>query len=372
MKRIILVILMCILSFRMFAQFGPDYIPTQIIHPDNSVSFTMAAPEAKSVKIVIGMDHFSMTNDGNGLWSVTTTPIEPGFHYYFLEIDGASVVNPASEAYFGFSKTTSGIDIPEEGTDYLEIKDVPHGQVRMVNYYSEVEKEWRPMCVYTPPGYEKGKKKYPVLYIQHGGGEDQRGWVSQGKMANIMDNLIAEGKAVPMILVAANGNVRMQTPDNNGYTADSMEPFRREMLENIIPYVDKTFRTKKGPKNRGMCGLSMGSGQTFYIGLRAPEVFGYIGMFSSGIFGGISTSSAPFDIEAEMPGVYTDTNAYNSQHKLFYISCGEQDNRITYTTRVVEELKAHGVKVTFETYPGNHDWQPWRKSLHSFAQMLFK
>ena len=338
---------------------------------DNSLSFRLNAPDAKLVQVDICGTKYDMTRNDNGLWSVTIPAQVPGFHYYALVVDGVSVNDPASETFYGCGKMMSGIDIPEANTDVFEIKDVPHGEVRQVNYFSKVDNEWRPLFIYTPAGYNENADRYPVVYIQHGGGEDHRGWVQQGRMANILDNLIAEGKAVPMIVVSSNSNVKTRGAGGPAYSAQGMSPFRNEMVDNIIPFVDKNYRTKADRKFRAMCGLSMGGGQSFYVGLCSPDVFANVGIFSTGMFGGIA-GAANFDLEKECPGILSDTKTFNEQHDVFYISCGEQDPRITYNKAIAEKMKQAGVNVQFNSFAGDHEWQPWRKSLADFAQKLFK
>ena len=196
--------------------------------------------------------------------------------------------------------------------------------------------------------------------------------MEQGRTAQIMDNLIAAGKAVPMIVVSANSNVRSRNGGmGGGYNWQGMQTFRSELLENVLPFVEKTYRVKKDRKSRAMCGLSMGGGQSFYIGLRDPEVFANVGVFSTGMFGGISGASN-FDLESEVPGMLTDTKTFNKQFDVFFVSCGEQDPRIEYTRNIVKKMREGGVEVRFNSYPGDHEWQVWRKSLHEFAQYLFK
>ena len=175
---------------------------------DNKVEFTTRAPEAQKVQVDICGTKYDMTKGDNGIWKVTTNPLVPGFHYYSLIIDGVSVADPASQSFYGCSRWSSAIEIPEQGMDDFEVQNVKHGQVRTVYYFSKVEKAWRPLMVYTPADYDESRQSYPVVYIQHGGGEDHRGWMEQGRTAQIMDNLIAPEKAVPMIGVSANSNVR--------------------------------------------------------------------------------------------------------------------------------------------------------------------
>ena len=340
---------------------------------DNKVAFTLRAPEAQKVQVDIGGVKYDMTKGEGGVWSATTDPQVPGFHYYSLIIDGVSVADPASPSYFGCGRWSSAIDIPEAGMDDFEVQAVPHGEVRTVHYFSNVEQAWRPLMVYTPAGYDEGKTDYPVVYIQHGGGEDHRGWMEQGRTAQILDNLIAAGKAVPMIVVSSNSNVRSLSGGfgGGGYSWQGMQTFRTELLENVIPFVEKNYRVKKDRKSRAMCGLSMGGGQSFYIGLRDPEVFANVGVFSTGMFGGIR-GAVNFDLEKEVPGILTDTKTFNQQFDVFFVSCGEQDPRIEYTRNIVKTMRDGGVEVKFNSYPGDHEWQVWRKSLHEFAQYLFK
>ena len=362
---------------------------------DNRVMFRVNAPQAQNVQIDLCGTKYDMNKSDNGAWTVTTNPQVPGYHYYSLVVDGVSTADPASQSFYGCSRWSSAIEIKEAGMDVFEVQDVPHGEVRTVYYYSKVDESWRPLMVYTPAGYNDGKQDYPVVYIQHGGGEDHRGWMEQGRTAQIMDNLIAAGKAVPMIVVSSNSNVRSRNGRSSdgrqvrldgrvvtdegkanggfggGYSWQGMQAFRSEMIENIIPFVEKNYRVKKDRKNRAMCGLSMGGGQSFYIGLRDPEVFANVGVFSTGMFGGIQGASN-FDLEKEVPGILTDTKTFNKQFDVFFMSCGEQDPRIEYTRNIVKKMRDGGVEVKFNSYPGDHEWQVWRKSLHEFAQYLFK
>ena len=354
---------------------------------DNSVMFRVNAPQAQQVQIDLGGTKYDMQKAEGGAWTVTTKPQVPGFHYYSLIVDGVSVADPASQSFYGCNRWSSAIEIPEACMDDFEVRDVPHGQVRTVYYPSHNDGDaqivnsklsnskftWRPLMVYTPAGYEDGNQTYPVVYIQHGGGEDHRGWMEQGRTAQIMDNLIAAGKAKPMIVVSSNSNVRSTSGGfgGGGYSWEGMQTFRSELLQDVIPFVEKTYRVKKDCKSRAMCGLSMGGGQSFYIGLRDPEVFANVGVFSTGMFGGIRGAS-DFDLEKEVPGILTETKTFNQQFDVFFLSCGEQDPRIEYTRNIVKKMRDGGVEVRFNSYPGDHEWQVWRKSLYEFAQYLFK
>ena len=340
---------------------------------DNSVVFKVRAPQAQRVQIDLGGRNDGV-KDETGTWTIVTKPLLPGYHYYSLIVDGVSTADPASESYFGTSRMASAIDIPEPGMDLFETQDVPHGQVRELTYWSKYTESWRPVFVYTPADYEKGKKKYPVMYIHHGGGEDHRGWMQQGRTATILDNLIARGEAGPMIVVSVNSNVPRKAgmPAGSGtYSWEGMQPDREELLGSIIPFIESTFRVKADSKDRAMCGLSMGGGQSFFIGLREPGIFSNVGIFSTGVFGGINGSSN-FDLEANIPGMLTAPDKFNSGLDCFFISCGEQDPRIEYTRAIVQKMRDAGVKVEFQSFPGDHEWQPWRKSVAAFARMLFK
>ena len=339
---------------------------------DNSVMFRVNAPQARNVQIDLGGIKYDMQQSDGGVWTVTTKPQVPGFHYYFLIIDGVSVADPASQTFYGCSRWSSAIEVKEQGMEDFEVQNVAHGEVRTVYYYSNVDEEWRPLMVYTPANYNAAKAELPVVYIQHGGGEDHRGWMEQGRTAQIMDNLIAAGKARPMVIVSSNSNVRSRNGGfGGGYSWEGMQAFRKELLENIIPFMEKNYKVRKDRKGRAMCGLSMGGGQSFYIGLRDPEVFANVGVFSTGMFGGIRGAS-DFDLEKEVPGILTDTHTFNKNFDVFFMTCGEQDPRIEYTRNIVKQMRDKSVGVRFNSYPGDHEWQVWRKSLHEFVQYLFK
>ncbi len=387
MNRLYKFLLLITLSSPCFAQPTPPQLPegaksasTNInandcpcVFADRRVFFKVNAPEAAKVQIDLGK-LYDMQKDDKGTWTVTTDPQDPGFHYYSLVIDGVKVADPASESFFGMGRMASGIDIPETGADFYDIKEIPHGEMRSRSYYSKTLGAWRNINIYTPPGYDKNiKNSYPVLYIQHGGGEDERGWVIQGKTNIIMDNLIAAGKAVPMIVVIPNGNTVKPGVRAGGYNDEAMAVFKEEYFENIIPFIESNYRVKPGAANRAISGLSMGGGQAFYTGLRNIDKFAYVGVFSTGLFGGIARPDAsPFDPEAVIPGILTNSQSFNSKLKVFLLTCGEQDPRIEHTKKLVETFRSKGLKVEFASFPGGHEWQVWRKSLHDFAQRVFK
>jgi enterochelin esterase-like enzyme len=316
---------------------------------------------------------YDMKKDDSGAWTVTTAPQDPGFHYYSLVIDGVSVADPASESYYGTGRMSSAIEIPEKGVDFYTVKDVPHGDIRLKRYYSKRTNTWRPLYVYTPPGYDAdARKRYPVLYIQHGAGEDERCWGSQGHLGNIMDNLIAAGKATPMLVVMTNEYI---IPDMGGsYNSEPfnrfMDLFKDELLDTIIPFVESNFRALGDRENRAIAGLSMGGGFAFRIGMLNTDKFAWIGVFSSSAFRG--QGNEIFDAEKQIPGIFSDPQKFNKALKLLYISTGEQDRSVEYTKKAVNTFRDRGLKVESSTFPGSHEWHVWRKALNDFAPRIFK
>ncbi len=337
---------------------------------DNSVEFRIRSNDDLSQMKVSLDPSCCFERQQDGFWMAHTKPLVPGFHYYWFTIGGIDFSDPASKSYFGCGRMTSAIDIPEAGCDFYNVKDVPHGKVSIVTYYSKVRKAYATMYVYTPASYAEGNRRYPVLYLQHGGGEDESGWTFQGKTNHILDNLIAEGKANEMIVVMSNGNITVPGA-GFGYSIEGMRGFEKELTEEIVPFVDKSFRTITDRKSRALAGLSMGGGQSFFVGLQHTELFSHIGIFSTGVFGGIRETKA-FDAEAAMPGLISQHEKFNQALALFYISVGTDDPRLSSTQKAVADMRQKGLSITFNSFPGDHEWQVWRKSLHDFAQQLFR
>jgi enterochelin esterase-like enzyme len=317
------------------------------------------------------------TKDANGYWTAkTSAPMVPGFHYYWLVIDGVQVNDPGSETFYGTGKQTSGIEIPEKGVDYYLPKDVPHGEVRERIYFSKTTQQWRRIFVYTPPDYDQSRSaRYPVLYLQHGGGEDERGWPVQGKMANILDNLIAEKKSRPMLVVMEQGYARRpddplvpQGPPNFTRMFSALdEVFTRD----LIPFIDATYRTLTNRESRAMAGLSMGGMQTFQIGLAHPELFASLGGFSGGGggFGG------PIDLKTAHNGAMADPEAFNKKMKLVWLGIGtaEPANMYASVKNYHDALEKAGIKHGYYESPGtSHEWLTWRRCLREFAPLLFQ
>jgi len=312
--------------------------------------------------------------DDKGIWSFTTEPLVPGFHYYFLIIDGVQVSDPASESYFGWGKMSSGIEVPETGASYYSLKNVPHGDVRQKWYFSNTTQAWRRCFVYCPPDYNNNlNKKYPVLYLQHGSGEDERSWSVQGKADIIMDNLLAEGKALPMIVVMDQGYaVRAGAPAPvPGQQPSGPSAFEDVVIKDLIPFIDSNFRTLSDRDHRAMAGLSMGGMQTIQITMSNLDKFAYIGGFS----GAGRFSGAGLDVSKDYNGVLADADAFNKKVKLLWIGIGtsEPQNMYKAVNGFHMSLSAAGIKHVYYESPGtDHEWLTWRRSLNEFAPLLFK
>jgi enterochelin esterase-like enzyme len=307
---------------------------------------------------------YDMVKNNDGIWEVTTDSLTEGFHYYSLIIDGMAVADPASETFYGMGRMASGIEVPFKGDDYYAVKDVPHGDIRIVKYYSKVTGSWRNFYLYAPPGYDqKSEEKYPVLYILHGGGEDQRGWATQGKTDLIIDNLIAERKAVPMIVVMVDGNLPAR-----GFGKEALEMFENELKDCIIPFVEKSYHVKANASSRALAGLSMGGLQTLYAGVRNTQLFAYLGVFSSGWWANQPALSDP-----EYAFMNENANLINGNLKQFWISQGGKEDIAWQNCQIMlskfDEMK---IKYAYSDYPGGHSWPVWRNNLYNFAQLLFK
>jgi enterochelin esterase-like enzyme len=322
---------------------------------------------------------------------VITPPLVPGLHYYTVIVDGAEFADPGSHAFFGGSKHASAIEVPEAGADYYAIKDVPHGQVREVWYHSKPTGSWRHALVYLPHGYDtQTKTRYPVLYLQHGGGEDETGWVRQGRANFILDNLIAQGKAKPMIVVMAYGYARRAgqpapapaappaaapapgAPDARQRTMQDMaSAFQADVTDALIPFVDSTFRTIPTRDNRAMAGLSMGGFQTFQITLSRLDLFSHIGGFSGA--GGLGGRA--FDPKTDFNGAFADPKAFAKKVKLLWLGIGTAEpERMREGIRSFHKaLQGAGIEhVYWESPDTDHEWQTWRRNLHDFAPRLFR
>lgn len=326
-----------------------------MVNSQGYARFRVVAPDAKSVIVSLGLGGRGGTvlrKDKEGVWVGTTDgPMDEGFHYYHLTIDGGVFNDPGTKNYYGSCRWESGIEIPAHDEDFYATKQVPHGNVQQVYFYSKSTDTHRRAFVYTPPTYGKDKKKYPVLYLQHGWGEDETAWSNQGHANLIMDNLIAEGKIEPFIIVMTYG---MTNDVKFGHIKEfTAKEFETVLVDELIPYIDSNFRTQADKKHRAMAGLSMGGFETKLITLRRPEVFNYYGLLSGGTY-------APDDI--------TDKKQVAS----IFISCGSKENP-DGVTKAVNDLKAAGFKATSFVSPDTaHEFLTWRRSLYHMAQLLFK
>jgi enterochelin esterase family protein len=337
-------------------------MPGHEISPDRRVTFRVEAPNAQSVKVIsqsdpaaMGAAEYELQRGDDGVWSGTTLPCRPGFHYYELDIDGFRCPDPRSQKYFGWQKWSSALEVPDPDLDFYLPKDVPHGDVHMHWYRSELTERWRKCLVYTPPDYgENLEKRYPVLYLQHGAGESELAWTMQGKANFILDNLIAEGRALPMIVVMDNGYANV----------GRRNLFAQVVIDELIPEVDREFRTLADREHRAIAGLSMGGGQALQIGVENLDKFASIGCFSG--------ATRNINVETSYRGELQNAEMFNRRAALLWIGCGKLDRIHQRASELHEALEEHGIVHTWHESEGSHEWQVWREHLHVFAQALFR
>lgn len=370
-----------------------------MVDSNGRASFRLSAPDAQHVLADIVGHRYPMTRGEDGVWIGTTDPLPLGFHYYALVVDGVRMNDPGTQTFFGVSQWMSGLDIPDPAGDFYQAKDVPHGTVRIHPYYSELQKAMRRAFIYTPPEYDQSDQRYPVLYLQHGAGEDETGWSNQGRVNYIMDNLIAAGKAKPMIIVMENGGgsalftgfgqsrrgmvmgapaTNTSAPRANAGTSPGGNPPRRAggppsflnnqfgqiLLSEVIPMVDANYRTLADRDHRAMAGLSMGGMQTMMIGMTHLDTFSSFGIFS-GVMG-------ITDVKTAYNGVFADPAALNQKVHVLYISIGTTEN-VQGARHFHEALEQQGIHHTyFESQGTAHEWQTWRRSFNGFAPLLFQ
>jgi enterochelin esterase-like enzyme len=372
------------------------------IDSERHAEFQLRAPSADRVQLDIGGHRYDMTKDDQGNWSVITPPLVVGFHYYAFIVDGVSVADPASDSFFGVSKMMSGIEVPSPGEDFYDAKNVPHGEVREHWYYSKTNSAWRRCFVYTPPDYASNPTaRYPVVYLQHGAGEDERGWSTQGRVNFILDNLIAEGKARPIIVVMDNGggsalfagggrggrgpvglmggtnapsrpNAGTNQPPGHGSFGRGGPSmfggpaglFPDTLLHEIIPMIDSTYRTMPDREHRALAGLSMGGMQTRTIAMAHLDTFSDIGIFSGGTLGELNATNSPLANPAE----------FNRLVNVAFVSYGSVEGGANSLKSYHDSLVAAGItNMIYYISPGTaHEWQSWRRSFYQFASLLFK
>ncbi len=354
------------------------------IEADSRVTFRFKAPYAQKVQVSIANVPFDMIKGSDGVWTYTSEPQDLGYHNYWMIVDGAIVLDPATDGLIGYSHMCNGFEIPDPDGGFYDLKDVPHGSVLIENYFSKTTNTWRKIYVYTPPDYEKNTtSRYPVLYLQHGGGEDQRVWIEMGRTNVILDNLIAEGKAKPFIVVMETSAAykpgetppqprqpqppaAVQTaPPGPGQGAPagpppagarprfSFDTYKEVMINDLIPYIDSNFRTLTDQTSRAMSGLSMGGMCTRAVTLANLDKFAYIGIFSGGTI---------------TPEEITD----KSKVKLVFMSYGSRERGSEGVKSAADALQKAGIKsVSYVSPLTAHEFQSWRRSLYEFAQLLF-
>ena len=340
------------------------------VDKEHRAYFRVVAPDAHRVQVDICGKKYDMRRDQQGVWCAVTDPLVVGFHYYFINIGGMNVIDPATETFFGCNRQAGGIEIPEgsEGDYYRPQQGIAHGQVRSIYYYAKATEEWRHALVYTPAEYEKSKKRYPVLYLQHGMGEDETGWSKQGRMQHIMDNLIASGEAVPMIVVMESGDIKapFKGGDNRQGFSQYGASFYKVMTNDLITTIDSKFRTLRDRDHRAMAGLSWGGHQTFDVVLSHMDLFAWMGAFSGAIFG--------LDVKTAYNGIFTRPDEFNRKiHYLFLMSGTEGMDKMFGTKKLVDELNNQGIHAHYYESTGtDHEWLTWRRGLRQFVPHLFK
>jgi enterochelin esterase-like enzyme len=351
--------------------------------------FRVKAPDAGKVRVNFWSGpKLDMVKQTDGFWTVITPPLVPGFHYYTLMLDGAEVSDLNSHTFFGGGKDASGIEVPEAGTTFYSIQEVPHGQVREIWYHSKVTGTWRHALVYTPPNYDvQTSVRYPVLYLQHGAGEDETGWTKQGHANFILDNLIGARSSKPMILVMAYGYARragQPEPNLTGKPFGSPEmmramqemaaAFENDMTQALIPYIDANFRTIPDRDHRAMAGLSMGGMQTFQVTFNHLDLFSYIGGFS-GAAGALVLGNQKLDVKTAFNGALADPAAFAKRVHLLWLGVGTEEPAMIHAglERLHASLVEAKVQHIFYESPGTaHEWQTWRRDLKDFAPRLFQ
>ena len=351
---------------------------------DGNITFRFVAPKARKVEVSPSWLGYTQTlpmaQGEDGVWSVTVPQPEPELYTYTFVVDGVTMLDPANIfVQRDGSRYMNAVLVPGGYADSYAESDRP-GNVEHVWYYSAENGMTRRMYVYTPYGYDRNDKKtkYPVLYLLHGGGGDEDAWSTLGRTCQILDNLIASGKAQPMFVVMPNGNPNQYAAQTLGIPvkqnvkeyASGFDNYS-SLVSDILPYVEKNYPVIKDRKGRAVAGLSMGGGQSFFIAFRNVDTFANVGIFSSGLIGSSAIGGTPFDAEALFPGMYSAPAKYN-RFDVIYLSCGEQDNRIDGMKDFRQKLEANGYKgVVWEQYPGGHEWKVWRRNLADFVQLIF-
>jgi CubicO group peptidase (beta-lactamase class C family)/enterochelin esterase-like enzyme len=361
-----------------------DRLVSPEVHPDKKVTFRIYAPKASAVTLrgdwMEGFDVVKLTKAKEGVWSATVGPLVPDFYSYSFFVDGVRTPDPKNPTIKqGIGSVESMFFLPGKEAAFQDNRAVPHGEIRKVWYQSATLGTQRRMHVYTPPGYEGGKERYPVLYLLHGGGDEDSGWSTVGRAGFILDNLLADKKARPMLIVMPNGSLprpaklppftpgAKPSPEFLAAMAAAQERFTNELLKEVVPYVEKHFRVRAGREHRALAGLSMGGGQTLRVVTTHPDRFAYVAVWSAGLFGGSAV-----DFEKRNEAFFKDAEKVNQSVKLFSISVGEKDFALAGSKSLAGLLKKHGVKHELHVSGGGHTWINWRHYLNDLAPRLFR
>lgn len=342
-----------------------------LLHPEGRVTFRVRAPEARRVQVVgrgsnngLTTKPLDLTRGPDGFWTLTT-PVRPGFHYYQLLVDGLACNDPASHTFFGWGQETSGLEVPDPQLEYCSLKDVPHGEIRLCTYHARTTQTPRRVYVYVPPGYDADPMaRYPVLYLQHGAGESERAWTEQGRLAVILDNLLAAGKARPLLVVMENGYATAPGQPHVVLPNPQQDRFAELVVNDLVPFIDRKFRTRAERDHRAIAGLSMGGGQALRTGLKHLDRFAWIGSFSGAL--------RDFDVEQGYGGALRDAQAVNARLRLLWLGCGTDEEGLYQLNKKIHEiLTRHGIRHVWHEGPGAHEWQVWRQHLAEFVGRLF-
>jgi enterochelin esterase family protein len=350
---------------------GPAVVSPEV-HPDRTVTLRLNAPRATDVilsgDITVDKPQQPMTKDDKGIWSITVGPLEPDVYEYNFIVNGVTTtdtVNRYIRPAAGNASTSSQVEVPGDGPMFYDVRAVPHGEVRMNLYDSKAMGVTRYLWVYTPPGYEKGNTRYPVLYLLHGAGGNENAWVTAGRANTILDNLIADGKSKPMVIVMPLARAEQSDGVGPAKRVTDRTAFEKDLLGDIIPFIEKTYRVSNQPDQRALAGLSAGGATTLNIGLRHPETFHWIAAMSSalGVAGG--------NMEQQFADVWADSSKLNKSVHMLWISCGKEDTLFNANQQFAQLLTQHNIKNDFRVESGAHWFRVWRKDLRDFAPMLF-
>jgi enterochelin esterase family protein len=336
------------------------------VHADRTVTFRIRAPQASSASLAL-QGSKPMSKDESGLWSITVGPLDPEIYEYSFTVDGARVLDTAN-TLLKTGRALSGnlLDIPGTPPRFDEVQDTPHGAIQVRSYLSTPLKRARRLYIYTPPQYDsEPRRSFPVLYLRHGSGDDESTWSTEGRAGVILENLIAQRRALPMLIVMTNGDTDGSW--SGGSSADAMDLLSKELMGDVVPLVEKTYRVTPNRDNRAIAGLSMGGGQAFTIGLRHLDSFAWVAEFSSGLI-----SDADFKLTRHLPGFLEDSAAANRKLKLLFLSCGTEDPRMPGQLNLADTLKERGIHYTWFPTPGAHEWKVWRHALAELMPKLFR